>query len=155
MGADIKHENETFLSDYQKIYSKGSWTKDDLCMMKDLKKLIYYNLAIEGMENGGGFPGSEYLGEMSFARGRDGMGRFTSGDMMDGRGGSGLYHYPPMYGGMSGNRYYDGSYDQSGRRYYDSEKEKAIHKLHHMMENTDDPERKNALKIAINELEQK
>ena len=43
----------------------------------------------------------------------------------------------------------------SGRRYYDSEKEKAIHKLHHMMENEDNAEKKNALKLAITELEQK
>jgi hypothetical protein len=136
MGADIRKENETFQADYDKLYAKGAWDKDALCMMKDLKKLIYYNLAIEGMQNGQGFPGSEHMGEMSYARGRDSLGRYTSGDM------SREYRDP-----------WDREY--SGRRYYDSEKEKAIHKLHHMMENTDDPERKNALKIAINELEQK
>lgn len=136
MGADIRKENETFQADYDKLYAKGAWDKDALCMMKDLKKLIYYNLVIDGMQNGQGFPGSEHMGDMSYARGRDGMGRYTSGDI------SREYRDP-----------WDREY--SGRRYYDSEKEKAIHKLHHMMENTDDPERKNALKIAINELEQK
>lgn len=180
---DIKSQNECFERDYRKLYDEGSWNKDKIAMMKDLKKLIYYNLVIEAMENGGEYPGSEYMPEMSFRRGRNPMnGQFMSRDMAyggygnmgyganDGRG-SGMY-YPQPYGGYGdggsngggnsganngggGGRGSGGWDNSSGRRYYDSEKEKAIHKLHHMMENTDDAERKNALKIAITELESK
>lgn len=95
---------------------------------------------------------------MSGRRMRNPMnGQYMSGNGMYremGRNGSGTYYHPYMDDGM----YYDGSYNDmrsSGRRYYDSEKEKAIHKLHHMMENEDNAEKKNALKLAITELEQK
>lgn len=141
--ADIMKENECFQKDYEKLYAKGQWTKEDLENMKNYKKLIYYNMAINGMENGGGFPGSEYMdmGETnSFRRGRNPMnGQYMSRDM----GGSGMY-YPQYMDGMN----------MSGRRYYDSEKEKAIHKLHHMMENEDNAEKKNALKLAVTVLEE-
>ena len=139
MGEQCKEKNRTFQQDYEKMYAKGTWSPQEVAMMKDLKKLIYYNLVIDAMENGNGYPGDKYMSDMSYARGRNSMGQFTSGDNWD---------------RMSG-MYYDGMNDRSGRRYYDSEKEKAIHKLHHMMDNTDDPERKNALKIALNELEMK
>ena len=148
MGDKIKHENETFQADYDKLYAKGSWNKDEISMMKDLKKLIYYNKVICAMDEGKEYPGSEYMPEnMSGARGRDGMGRYTSGNVM-----SGMHQIPPYYYGTGPS--YD-NWDTSGRRYYDSEKEKAIHKLHEMMSMTDDPERKNVYRIALNELEQK
>ena len=136
MGAQMKQQNEAFEKDFMTLYNKGSWTKDDIAQMKDLKKLIYYNKVICAMDEGDEYPGSEYIPDMrSYARGRNPMnGRYMSRDM----------YYPE-----------NSMWDMSGRKYYDSEKEKAIHKLHHMMENTDDPERKNALRIAINELEMK
>lgn len=151
--ADIMKENECFQKDYNKMYDKGTWNKDELEMMKNLKKLIYYNLVIDAMENGGSYPGSKYIPEMSFRRGSNmNNGRFMSRDM----------YYPPYMDGNSwdmdgrmnsGRNYYDNN-GSSGRNYYDSEKEKAIHKLHHMMENEDNVEKKNALKMAIMELEQ-
>lgn len=150
MGEQCKKENMAFQQDYDKMFAKGTWSPQEIDAMKNLKKLIYYNLAIEAMENGQGHPSDGYLPEMSYARGRNAMGQFTSGDNWDNRSG----HYP-YYPDMGGGMYYDGMNNSSGRRYYDSEKEKAIHKLHHMMDNTDDPERKNALKIALNELEMK
>lgn len=150
MGEQCMKENAAYQQDYDKLFAKGNWNPQEISMMKDLKKLIYYNLAIDAMENGQGHPGEGHLPEMSYARGRNAMGQFTSGDNWDNRSG----HYP-YYPDMGGGMYYDGMNDRSGRRYYDSEKEKAIHKLHHMMDNTDDPERKNALKIALNELEMK
>lgn len=140
MGSNIKHQNEAFQKDFDEIFEKGAWNKDQICMMKDLKKLIYYNKVIEAMDEGGDYPGSDYMPDMrSYSRGRDSMtGRYMSRDM----------YYP--HDGM----YYDNMH-MSGRRYYDSEKEKAIHKLHHMMENTDNAEQKNALKLAIAELEER
>lgn len=182
MGADYKKENECFEKDYDKIYAKGAWNKDELSMMKDLKKLMYYNLVIDAMENGGEYPGSEYMdnmGNMSFRRGRNqNNGQFMSRDMSRGYGnmgygaggsdgGSGMYYPPYMdmnsYAGGGGGRGSNagggrgsgGWENSSGRRYYDSEKEKALHQFHKMMENTDDPDRKSALNFAIHELEGK
>lgn len=158
MAENFKKENECFQKDYDKLYSKGSWNKDEITMMKDLKKLMYYNLVIDAMENSGDYPGSEYMPEMSYRRGRNPMnGQFISRDMSRDMG-SGMYYPPYMDGNSWGGSYNNNSYNDmrsSGRRYYDSEKEKAIHKLHHMMENEDNAEKKNALKLAITELEQK
>ena len=151
MGEQCMKENAAYQQDYDKMFAKGTWSPQEISMMKDLKKLIYYNLAIDAMENGQGHPGAGHLPEMSYARGRNAMGQYTSGNGEDWDRRSGHHPYYPDMGGM----YYDGMNDRSGRRYYDSEKEKAIHKLHHMMDNTDDLERKNALKIALNELEQR
>lgn len=136
MGAQMKQQNEAFEKDFKTIYDKGTWSPQDIAQMKDLKKLIYYNKVICAMDEGDEYPGSDYMPDMrSYARGRDAMtGRYVSRDM----------RYPD-----------DHMWEMSGRKYYDSEKEKAIHKLHQMMENTDDPERKSALKIALNELEMK
>lgn len=154
MAENTMKEVECFQKDYDKLYAKGSWNKDEIAMMKDLKKLIYYSLVIDSMQNGNGYPGEEYMPEgMSGRRMRNPMnGQYMSGYMYRdmGHNGSGMYHYPYM----DGNMYYD-DMRTSGRRYYDSEKEKAIHKLHHMMENEDNAEKKNALKLAITELEQK
>lgn len=156
MSEEIKRENENFQQEYAKFYSKGTWKPEDLEIMKNLKKLIYYNLAICAMEEGEGHPGAGHLPEMSGARGRDSMGRFTSGNGDWSRsydnyqGGSGGMH--PRYP-MDGGMYYDNGMTRSGQRYYDSEREKAIKKLHQMMNDTDDPDRKNAYKIALNELE--
>lgn len=161
MGESLMKENECFQKDYDKLYAKGAWNKDEISMMKDFKKLIYYNLVIDAMKNGEEYPGSEHMPEMSYRRGRNPMnGQYMSMDMRGMNGGSGMYYPPYMdnsydnWNNGSGNRYYD-DMRSSGRRYYDSEKEKAIHKLHHMMENEDNAEKKNALKLAITELEQK
>ena len=150
MGAQAKQQIEAFEKDFNTLYAKGTWTPQDISQMKDLKKLIYYTKVICAMDEGDEYPGSEHMPDTrSYTRGRDPVnGRYVSRDMMPN--GSGMYHHPYMDGGM----YYDDMNSYS-RRYYDSEKEKAIHKLHHMMENTDDPERKNALRFAINELEMK
>ena len=123
MSADIKRENESFQQDYNKLYAKGAWGKDELDMMKNLKKLIYYNLAIEAMEEGQGHPGKGHLPEMSY----------------------GYRQSYPDYSDMGYN----------GRRYYGSDKESAMHTLRRMMETTDDPERRHALQLAMNELEMK
>lgn len=164
MGADIKRENECFQQDYDKLYAKGTWTPEEVKTMKDLKKLIYYNLAIQAMEKGSGYSDEEYSPEMSYARGRSnrsgmhpyfpdgGSGMYYDGG---GNGRSGNYYDGGNGNGRSGTGYYDGGSDRSGRRYYDGEKEKAMKQLHRMMENSDDPERRNALRMAIQELEMK
>ena len=154
MGEQCMKENAAYQQDYDKMFAKGTWSPQEISMMKDLKKLIYYNLAIDAMENGQGHPGEGHLPEMSYARNRNAMGQFTSGtgsyggDNWDNRSG----HYP-YYPDMGGGMYYDGMNNSSGRRYYDSEKEKAIHQLHHMLDGTDDPARKSAINFALKMIE--
>lgn len=147
MGAEMKRQNEQFQEDFDKIFAKGTWTKDEIAMMKDLKKLIYYNKVICAMDEGGEYPGSEHMPDMSYARGNQRHNPMNGQFMSNG---SGIYY--PDYPMMNGNRYYD--MNSSGRRYYDDEKKNALHKLHHMMDMEENPEKKNALKIAINELEE-
>lgn len=139
MGDTNKKHIEEFEKDYEKIASKGVWDDKELERMKNLQKIMYYIELRCAMKEGQEYPGSEYMPEpvMSYARGRDGMGRFTSGN---------------RYMGRSYDMYYD-DMGMSGRRYYDDEKKNALHKLHHMMDMEENPEKKNALKIAINELE--
>lgn len=136
---NMKHLEE-FEKDFEKIASKGVWDDKDLCKMKDLQKIMYYMEVRDAMKEGQAYPGSEYMPEdsRSYARGRDSMGRFTSGN---------------RYMGRNYDMYYD-DMGSSGRRYYDDEKKNALHKLHHMMDMEENPEKKNALKIAINELEE-
>lgn len=149
MGDMVKKHIEEFEKDFEKVASKNAWDDKDLERMKNLQKIMYYIELRCAMKEGQDYPGSEYMPEetRSFARGRDSMGRFTSGTAYMNRG-SGTY-YPPYMD----NRYYD-DMGSSGRRYYDDEKKNALHKLHHMMDMEENPEKKNALKIAINELEE-
>lgn len=154
MGDMNKKTLEELQQDFDKIASKGAWTDAEYERMKNLQKIMYYMEVRCAMKEGQGYPGSEYMDDtdMSFRRGRNmNNGRYMSRD-----GGSGM-HYPPYMDGNSWANGGNGNWDMnaSGRRYYDSEKEKAIHKLHHMMENEDNAEKKNALKLAITELEQR
>ena len=163
MGSNYEHENEMYQQDYNKMFAKGSWTKDEIEMMKNLKKLIYYNTVLCEMEKGkdrreaweNEYGGSGANGNQM----RNANGQFTSGNGMGtypGNVGSGMY-YPPYYydNGLGswndGGRYYDGM--TSGRRYYDNEREDAKQKFRHMMETTNDPELKSAAKMALSVLE--
>jgi len=152
MGDTNKKHVEEFEKDYEKIASKGTWDDKDLERMKNLQKIMYYIELRCAMKEGQEYPGSEYMPDsnMSYA-----MNYATHGNQMrnpmNGRymgRGSGTY-YPPYMD----NRYYD-DMGSSGRRYYDDEKKNALHKLHHMMDMEENPEKKSALKVAINELEE-
>ena len=146
MGDMMKKQVEKFESDYDQIFAKGTWNKEEIEMMKDLQKLMYYLEVRCAMKEGGEYPGSEYMDKQSYdmahsyARGqmRNPMnGRYMS----DGR--SGIY---PMHYNMNG---------MSGRRYYDDEKDTVIHELHRMMESKTDPEVKMAIQDTIRNLEMK
>jgi hypothetical protein len=155
MGADIKKENECFQKDYDKLYAEGNWNKDKLEAMKNYKKLIYYNLAIDAMENGQGFPGSQYLEPPQEMRNMNNSGFGNIPHYP--RGGSGMYYDSnPMPNRMmpwdNGNRYHD-NMNASGRRYYDDKKKDILHTLHHMMDDTEDHKKKDALKFVIDVLE--
>lgn len=132
MGDMMKRQIEKFEADYDQIAAKGSWSKDEIEMMKDLQKLMYYLEVRCAMKEGGEYPGSEYMDKRSYdmahsyARGHNGT-------------------YPMYYDNMG----------MSGRRYYDSEKENAVHELHRMMDSKTDPEVKMAIQSAIRNLEMK
>ena len=114
---------EKFEADYEKIFSKGVWTREDIENMKDLKKLEYYIKVIDAMDGGEGYPGSEYMEDdkRSYARG--------------------MMHRRP-----------NGQF-ASGKMYYDNEKEDAIHKLHKVMDSESNPKFKMAIQEAIHMLE--
>ena len=88
MAENIKRQIEKFDADYQKIASKDVWEPCDITLMKDLQKLMYYLEVREAMKEGGDYPGSGYIDNdddmnyRSYARGRDRMGRYTSGRSM-------------------------------------------------------------------------
>lgn len=150
MGDNMNKQIEKFESDYDKIFAKGAWTKEDLEMMKDLQKLMYYlevRCAMKKAEEG------EYQGgEMSYDS------RSYNGRSYDGRSyARSMPNRSPSTGRFVSSGHYpmDYSYDMSGRRYYDGEKENAVNELHRMMSNMTDPESKMALQDAIRNLEMK
>ena len=138
---DMKKTIAELERDFDKIASKGVWNDQELSRMKELQKIMYYMEVRCAMKEGNDYPGSEYMpdsfGVMYGARGRSSMGGHRYGDSWP------MHH--PEYDDM--NVY--------SKKYYDSEREKSVHKLHHMMENTDNAEQKNALRFAINALEQR
>ena len=156
---------EKFDVDFHKISSKEGWEPCDITLMKDLQKLMYYIEVRSAMKEGERqYPGYEYLEDSSY-RGRDSMGRYTSGhggydggyNYRMGRGrGSGMMDMDPYYmdGARSGRRYYD-DMGSSGRRYYDSEKDNALGYLHRMMDSENRPEMKSAMQTLLRELEAK
>lgn len=166
---------EKLSSDFHKISSKEGWEPCDITLMKDLEKLMYYIEVRDAMKKGEkSYPGAEYIDDEMSYRGRDSMGRFTSGrgynsyssyddygDMNSRRGmrgrGSGMMEADPWYydrGGNSGRRYYDDG-GSSGRRYYDSEKDNTVNYLHRLMDSENRPEIKTAMQNVIRELEAK
>jgi len=146
MEAKTERLIEKYDADYNKIASKESWTKDDITMMKDLQKLMYYIEVRCAMKEGNEYPGSEHMPDMSYARG------YSS--RMSG-------HYPmhegPWYYDMEGGSgsHYRNDYGVSGNRYYDGEKEAVIHKLHRMLDKEDNPMKRTAIQEIIREFEQK
>ena len=137
----MSRQIEKFESDYDQIFAKDAWTKDDIETMKDLQKLMYYIEVRCAMKDGGEYPGSDYMNGRSYANRGQMRNTITGRYISDGR--SGMY---PMY--------YD-SEGMSGRRYYDSEKENAVHELHRMMESKNDPEIRMAIQEAVRHLEMK
>ena len=142
--------------DFHKISSKEAWEPCDITLMKDLQKLMYYIEVRDAMKNGEEYPGSEYMDERGYGygdfdmsyRGRDPMGRFSSGGRGYGR------SYDPGYGRMPGNRHYD-YMGGSGRRYYDGEKDSMVDYLHRLMDSENRPDMKNAMQMVARELEGK
>lgn len=149
---------EKFDADYNKIYSQDGWTKEDIEMMKDLQKLMYYIEVRCAMKDGGEYPGEQYMDETSYnsydSRYYDGYdnnsytrGGYGRGNM--GRSMTMQYGRPMSYGR---NGYGNG---MSGRRYYDGEKEKAMSDLRRMMSMEQDPEKQAMIESAIHALEMK
>lgn len=159
MGNMDKKQVEKFDADYNKIYSQDGWTKEDIEMMKDLQKLMYYIEVRCAMKEGGEYPGERYMDDMSYD---DRSYDSRSYDNYDR--GSGYYG---GYNRGSGHMYMDRSgrmmpYGRnisvgrtSGRRYYDGEKENSVNELRQMMNMEQDPDKRAMLDNAIRMLESK
>lgn len=155
MEANAKRLIEKYEADYHKIASKETWTKDDITMMKDLQKLMYYIEVRCAMKEGNDYPGSEHMPDaMSYARGRNSMGQYTSGGSGHYPMENGPWYYDQMNNGGSGS-HYNNDYGVSGNRYYDGEKEAVIHKLHRMLDKEDNPMKRTAIQDVLREFEQK
>lgn len=135
MDESMKKTRERLMDEFRQASSAQTWTKECVEMMKNLLKSVYYIDVITAMEDGGDYPGSDYMPDaVSYARGgqhRNAMGQYSRNGY-DNRG-SGTYPmmYPYTYrGGMS------------GRRYYDDEMGNAVHKLQHMMDNEMNPDKR-------------
>lgn len=150
MGANMDKFLEKVDADFTKISSKEAWTKEDVELMKDLQKLMYYVEVRCAMKEGGEYPGSEYMDNdssfNSYARGQArnvNTGRYMSRTGRGGNnGGSGAYPY--SYDDMRG----------SGRRYYDDSRDNTMNHMRHIMETEQDPEVRMILKRAMKELEE-
>ena len=125
---------EKYEADFNKISSKEGWSKDDIAMMKDLQKLMYYLEIRCAMKEGSVERGHSYDMNSNNSYGYSGRNTYNNG-----------------YSG----RWNPNSDNMSGRRYYDGEKEAAIHKLHRMMDSEDNPETRTAIQNVIRELEMK
>ena len=138
---------EKYEEDFDKISSKEGWEPNDITIMKDLQKLMYYielRCAMkEGQQDNWEPSERSYRGQ---SRGGGGGGSGA------GYGGYGAGRYGTMGGGSG--RYYD-ERGGSGRRYYDDEKESALGRLYKMMESEANPEARMAIQMAIRELENK
>ena len=136
-----KKQIEKYQSEFEQKFNKPTWTREDVENMKDLKKLEYYTKVICAMDEGGEYPGSEYIDQrgMSYANQHRSptTGRYTSSSMSD--------HYPMYYDGSSNG--------MSGRRYYDGERTNAIEDLRRMHQMQQDPEVRMAIEQAIRNLE--
>lgn len=152
MEESMKKTRERLMDEFRQASSADKWTKECVEMMKNLLKSVYYIDVICAMEDGGEYPGEEYIGSgNSYARGgqpRNHMGRFISGTGYDNRGydnrGSGMY---PMY---PYTNYRNG---MSGTRYYDDEMGNIVHKLEHMMDTEINPEKRMAYQEVLNSIQ--
>lgn len=80
---------EKYEADFDKISSKETWSKEDITMMKDLQKLMYYLEVRCAMKEGTIERGHSYDSYHGYSNGRSGR-------------------WNPNYDGMYGRKYYDG-----------------------------------------------
>lgn len=141
---------EKYDSDFCKIASKDVWEPQDVTMMKDLQKIMYY-LEVRDSMNGGKNYGEEYDQGEGMSYGRSGRRGGSSGRSYNNSYGNNSYGYGE--GGSGRSYYYDDMSRTSGRRYYDGDKERAVQDLRRMMESSGDPELRTAFQGFIRELE--
>lgn len=153
MEDSMKKARERFMDEFRQASSAEKWSKECVELMKNLLKCVYYIDVTDAMENGGEYPGSEYMdgSGASYARGgqrRNAMGQYSrtgSYDRYDNRMNNGSGMYP-----MSGRYYRDDG--MSGRRYYDDEMGNAIHMLERMKNTETNPDKRMAIQEIMDEL---
>lgn len=135
MGENKKKDLERFWSEYDQVSSKDKWTKDDIELMKNLLKCLYYKKVVCAMDEAEEYDEGDYASGMSYAS-RGPRRNMNTGRYMPS--GSGAY---PMNG-----PYYDNRPD---RRYYDDQKQMAIHRFESMAEAERDPEMRAAMQELV------
>lgn len=154
MDESMKKTRERLEDEFRQASSSEKWDVDNVDLMKNLLKSMYYIDVICAMKDGNDYPGSEYMPAMSYARGgqrRNAMGQYSRNGSYDGRSydmgydnrGSGYYPMYPM------NSYDNYRGEMSGRRYYDDEMGSAVHKIEHMMETEMNPEKRKAMQDIL------
>lgn len=152
MDESMKKTRERLMDEFRQASSAEKWSKECIELMKNLIKTVYYIDVDSAMENGGEYPGSEYMPDASFARGqrRNAMGQYSRNGSYDGRmNNGGSYGMYPM-------NYYDDSYrmgGMSGRRYYDNEMGNIVHDLKHMLETEMNPEKRMAIQEFLGKVQ--
>lgn len=118
---------EKLQSDFDKYAAKDGWTPQEVCLMKDLEKIMYYIEVRDAMKQGQNVGSNDY----EFASGMRGRRSY------DGYPNRGMYYDDGM----------------SGRRYYDDEKEHSVRRLRNLMENETNHEVKMAMQNVLHQLE--
>ena len=141
---------ERFDADFCKIASQDGWSPDDIALMKDLQKLMYYMEVRCAMKEGEDYPDGEYGGDMEYEN-RSYGNRYYDGYNMYGRnaymrGGNGR---------TSGRRNYNGGGSYSSRRYYDGDKDNmnAMNDLRQMISMEQDPDKRSMLENIMHMVE--
>ena len=154
MGNVDKKLVEKFDNDFHKIASQDGWNPEDITLMKDLQKIMYYIEVRCAMSEGEDYQDDEYMGEPEYGN-RSYGNRYYNGGY-----GTGRYGYARgMNSRGSGRRGYN-SYNpyngsnSSGRRYYDGdEKENSMNDLRQMIQMEQDPEKRSMLENIMHTLE--
>jgi len=145
MEDSMKKARERFMDEFRQASSAEKWSKECVELMKNLLKSVYYIDVIDAMENGGQYPGSEYMdgSGASYARGgqrRNAMGQYSrtgSYDQYDNRMNNGSGTYP---------------YTMSGRYYRDDEMGNVVHMLERMKNSEMNPEKRMAIQEVLEDL---
>ena len=138
-------------NDFHQLSSQEGWQPQDIELMKDLQKLMYYMEVRCAMKENEEYQNDSYGNEIENSR--YGMyggygNRYYDGGNMSGRGGYSRNGY-----GMNSNRGSYGNRPFSGRRYYDSEKENSMNDLRQMISMEQDPDKRSMLENIMHTLE--
>lgn len=134
-------------NDFHQLSSQEGWQPQDIELMKDLQKLMYYMEVRCAMKESEEYNNDPYEGEMDNGRyGSYGNRYYNDGGM------SGRNMYSRGGYNRSSSRGY-GNRSYSSRRYYDGDKESSMNDLRQMISMEQDPEKRSMLENIMHTLE--